>query len=173
MQQSAFVSVTAFTAMICFCIYQVAVADASNAEALQSNQLTEGEENMSDENMQNTDDVQEVPVSSVKSGKETSAHIWNKTKNMSEDVWTATKDGTAKAWDKTKEFGSEAWTVTKEGSAKVWHTTKEMGADAWTITKEAAEDVHDALFESDDCCCNGCRKHHTEKDGHSHSTTVH
>ncbi|MEE6208093.1 MAG: hypothetical protein VZR95_08585 [Alphaproteobacteria bacterium] len=171
MQQSAFVSVTAFTAMICFCIYQVAVADVSNAETFQNNQLIGGKENMSDENMQNTDDVQEVPVSSVKSGKETSAHIWNKTKNMGEDVWTTTKDGTVKAWDKTKELGSEAWSATKEGSAKVWHKTKEMSHDAWNITKEAAEDVHNAMFENDDCCCHSCRHHH--KAEQNESKTLH
>ena len=171
MRQSVFISAVSFAAMICFCAYQVMVADVSNAEALQENQLTEGVENMSDENMQKADEVQEVPVSSAKINKEASSHIWNKTKNMSEDVWTATRDGTAKAWDKTKELGGEAWAVTKEGSAKVWHKTKEIGSDAWDITKEAAEDVHHVVMGEDECCCHSCRHHH--KAEHHESKTLH
>ena len=97
--------------------------------------------------------------------------VWNKTKDVGEDVWMATKDGTTKAWNKTKELSGEAWTVTKEGSTKVWHKTKEIGSDAWDITKEAAEDVHHAVMGDDECCCGGCRHHH--KAEHNESKTLH
>lgn len=71
--------------------------------------------------------------------------MWNKTKDISSDVWEDTKDGTEKAWDKTKDVGSDVWDATKDGTEKVWDKTKDVSHDAWDATKEGAEKAKTAV----------------------------
>ena len=70
---------------------------------------------------------------------------WNKTKDVSSDVWEDTKDGTEKAWDKTKDVSHDAWEATKDGTEKAWDKTKDVSHDAWEATKDGTEKAKDAV----------------------------
>jgi hypothetical protein len=64
---------------------------------------------------------------------------WDKTREVSGEVWEATKEGSAEAWDKTREVSGEAWEATKEGSAKAWDKTMELTQPEEEITGEAPQ----------------------------------
>jgi len=80
----------------------------------------------------------ELTTETAEPPAEEPATMWDKTRDVSEDAWDATKEGSARAWDKTKEVSSDAWDATKEGSAKAWDKTKEVSSDAWDATKEGS-----------------------------------
>lgn len=71
--------------------------------------------------------------------------MWNKTKDVSSDVWEDTKDGSEKAWDKTKDAGSDVWDAAKDGSEKAWDKTKDVSRDAWDAVKDGADKAKDAI----------------------------
>jgi hypothetical protein len=77
----------------------------------------------------------------------TGAITWDKTKEVSGEVWEATKEGSAKAWETTREVSSDAWEATKEGSGKAWDKTKEVSGKAWEATKEGSAKAWDKTRE--------------------------
>ncbi len=76
-----------------------------------------------------------------------SAGTWDKTKDVSNDTWKATKDGTAKAGDAVAEKSGDAWEATKEGTAKAWDKTKDVSSDAWEATKDGTAKAGDTVAE--------------------------
>lgn len=67
--------------------------------------------------------------------QEENTDITNRNNNQEEDT----------LWEKTKEVGNDAWEATKEGSAKAWEKTKEISNDAWEATKEGVAKAKDAV----------------------------
>lgn len=59
---------------------------------------------------------EKITISQNNGGNETG--MWDKTKDVSANVWDATKDGTEKAWDKTKDVSADIWDATKDGTEK-------------------------------------------------------
>lgn len=146
MCKSVIIFAASLVAIIGFCGYQVVAANADNTETfliaatqtpVQDSYKQQGDEQMADENMQTSAEVE----------KQKYAGAWDKTKEFS-----------GEAWDKTKEISGEAWDKTKEFSAAAWGKTKELSAEAWEATKEAADDIHDAIM-----CDEHCKTEHSHE----------
>jgi len=85
----------------------------------------------------------EVTTKTPATSAEDSATVWDKTREVSGDVWDATREGSVKAWDKTKEVSGDTWDTTREGSVKAWDKTKEVSGDAWDATREGSAKAWD------------------------------
>ena len=115
MCKSVIIFAASLVAIIGFCGYQVSVANADNTETfliaeaqtpVQDSYKQQGDEQMTDENMQTSAEVE----------KQKYAEAWDKTKEISGEAWDKTKEFSAAAWGKTKELSAEAGEATKEAA---------------------------------------------------------